>query len=81
VEAVLGLSSPEATAEIRRGREIASGEEIGEIAADLVDGAGLRFLARVVITEMGMRGRTRGTAPMAIGKRERTQTCTILGAS
>jgi hypothetical protein len=59
--------------------EIAVGEARGNIAAYLLGGEGLRFLAGMEVAEVRMSGAARNAAAAAIGKGERTQRGTILG--
>lgn len=60
--------------------EIAAGEAGRDIAAGLLGGGGLGFLAGVKRTEVRMVGAARGEALAAIGEGERTQRGTVLGA-
>src|SRR5216683_4883536 len=62
------------------GGQISAGEEVGYVLSGLLGGAGLRFLARMEETEVRMAGAARSAAVAAIGKGERTQAGTVLGA-
>src|ERR1700719_3221161 len=77
----LGYGGEEVTkggAEIARGDE-AAGEMIGDILAGFLAGEGLRVLAGVERAEVRMVG-ARGAALAAVGKGERTQRGTDVGA-
>ena len=59
------------------GGEIAAREVSGDVAAHLLGGESLRFLACMVIAEMGMAGASRSAALAAISEGERTQRGTV----
>ncbi len=54
------------------GGEVLAGEEIGQVAAEFIGGAGLGFLAGVVGAEVGMMGGAGSAALAAIGEGETT---------
>ena len=74
-----GEEAAEGSTEIAGG-EITAGEEIGDVLAHFVGGAGLGFLASVKVAEVRIGGTVRSTATAAIGKGERTQRHAVLGA-
>ncbi len=62
------------------GGQVTVGEERGYILSGLCSSAGLRFLLGVEEAEARMAGASRSTAMAAVGKGERTQAGTVLGA-
>jgi hypothetical protein len=62
------------------GGEVFAGEEIGQVAAEFIGGAGLRFLAGVVGAEVGMMGGAGSAALAAVGEGETTQGRAVLWA-
>jgi hypothetical protein len=74
-----GDKAAEGGAEIAGG-EVFAGEEIGQVAAEFIGGAGLGFLAGVVGAEVGMIGGAGSAATAAIGEGETTQGCAVLWA-
>jgi hypothetical protein len=61
------------------GREVVAGEEVGEVFAEFLRGAGAGFFLGVVEAKAGMFGGARSTALAAIGERKRTQGHAVLG--
>ena len=55
------------------GGEVMAGEEIGDVVANFVGGAGLGFLAGMEVAEMRMSGAVRGAAVAAVGEGEGTE--------
>ena len=74
-----GEEAAQGGAEIAGG-EITTGEVGGNIAAHLLGGEGLGFLAGMEVAEVRMSRAARSAAAAAIDKRERTQKGTVLGA-
>ena len=74
-----GQEAAEGGAEIAGG-EVLAGEEIGEFAGEFIGGAGLGVFAGVVGAEVGMMGGAGSAALAAVGKGERTQRGTSVGA-
>jgi hypothetical protein len=68
-----GEEAAECGAETASG-EIGAGEAVGDVAAEVVGGAGLGFLAGVEGAEEGMAGMERGAAVAAVSEGERTGT-------
>ena len=66
-----GDEAAEGGAEIAGG-EVLAGEEIGQIAAEFIGGAGLGFLAGVAGAEVGMIASAGNAATAAIGEGETT---------
>jgi len=64
-------------AEIAGGKVVA-GEEVGQVFAEFLRGAGAGFFLGVVEAEVGMVADARGTATATIGERERTQGHAVL---
>jgi hypothetical protein len=60
------------------GGEVVAGEEVVEVFAEGIGGAGPSFFLGVVEAEMAILGGARSTATAAIGKRERTQGHAVL---
>ena len=54
------------------GGEVLAGEEIGQVAAELIGGAGLGFLAGMIGAEVGMMGGAGSAALAAVGEGETT---------
>jgi hypothetical protein len=67
-----GEEAAEGGVEIAGGK-ITAGKEIGDVAADVLGGLGLRLLARVKAAELPIAGRARSAAAAAVGKGEGTQ--------
>ena len=61
------------------GGEIVAGEEVGQVFAERLRGAGEVFLLGVVEAEMGIFAGARGAATAAIRERELTQGHAVLG--
>jgi hypothetical protein len=72
-----GDEAAEGGAEIAGG-EVLAGEEIGQVAAEFIGGAGLGFLAGVVGAEVGMAGGAGSAATAAVGEGESTQARAVL---
>ena len=75
LDVALGCSGKEAAeggVEIAGGK-ITAGEEIGDVAADVLGGLGLRLLAGMEIAELRIAGRAGSAAAAAVGKGEGTQ--------
>jgi hypothetical protein len=72
-----GDEAPQGGAEIAGG-EIVAGEEIGEVLAEFLRGAGLGFFFGVVRAEEGIVAEARGAAAAAIRERKRTQGHAVL---
>jgi len=62
------------------GGEVAAGEEVGQLVAEILGGEGLGFFLGVVEAEVGMAGDARGAATAAVGEGEGTQGYTGLFA-
>ena len=73
-----GDEASEGGAEIAGG-EVAAGEEVGQVFAERLGGAGASFFLGVVEAEMGIFAGARGAATAAIRERELTQGHAVLG--
>jgi hypothetical protein len=60
------------------GGEIVAGEEVGQVFAECIGGAGAGFFLGVVEAEVGMVAEARGAATAAIGERKHTQGHAVL---
>src|SRR5713101_5634961 len=61
------------------GREVVAGEEVGEVFAEFLRGAGAGFFLGVIEAEASVVADARGAATAAIRERKRTQGHTVLG--
>jgi hypothetical protein len=72
-----GDEAAQSGAEIAGG-EIVAGEEVGQVFAECIGGAGASFFLGVVETEVGMVAEARSAATAAIGERKHTQGHAVL---
>jgi len=72
-----GDEASQGSAEIAGG-EVVAGEEVGEVFAEFLRGAGSGFFLGVVGTEAGIVAEARSLATAAIGERKRTQGHAVL---
>jgi len=73
-----GDEAPQSSAEIAGG-EVIAGEEVGQVFAEGLRGAGASFFLGVVEAEMGIFAGARSAATAAIRESKRTQGHTVLG--
>ena len=60
------------------GGEVVAGEEVGQVLAEIICGAGASFFLGMVETEVGLLAGTRGAATAAIRESKRTQGRAVL---
>jgi len=72
------MRRPQSGAEIAGG-EVVAGEEVGQVTAERLRGAGASFFLGVVEAEMGIFAGARSAATAAIRERELTQGHAVLG--
>jgi len=60
------------------GGEVVAGEEVGQVFAEFLRGAGAGFFLGVVEAEMGIIAEARSAATAAVGERETTQGLAVL---
>ncbi len=60
------------------GGEVVAGEEVGQVFADFLCGAGAGFFLGVVETEVGMVADARSAATATIGEGKQTHGCAVL---
>ena len=72
-----GDEAREGGAEIAGG-EVVAGEEVGQVFAEFICGAGLGFFLSVICAEAGIFAGARSAATAAIGESERTQGHAVL---